>query len=109
MCNAWNTFFDRGSTAKVFSGEKYSFTHILSFSDSVDSQQLLRTLPRVEVREGLSVSLGNHRKDEDCVEGGDDGKVEEDSARTKQSYEWFSELEKVLTFSRQLSPGLQGR
>ena len=69
-------------------------------------------LPRVEVREGLSVGLGNHREDEECVEGGDDGKVEEDSVRTKQSHEWFSELEKVslvLTFSRQPPPGLQGR
>ena len=39
------------------------------------------------------MGLGNHGEDEEGVEGGDDGKVEEDSVRTKQRHEWFSELE----------------
>ena len=65
-----------------------------STSDSVDGEQLLLTLPRVEVREGLPVGLGNHREDEKGVEGRDDGKVEEDSVRTKQRHERLSELEK---------------
>ena len=39
------------------------------------------------------MGLGNHGEDEEGVEGGDDGKVEEDSVWTKQRHEWFSELE----------------
>ena len=55
--------------------------------------RLLRTLSGQEVGEGVSVGLGNHREDEEGVEGGDGGEVEEDSVRTKQRHEWFSELE----------------
>ena len=72
----------------------YPFSTLTRFSDSVDGEQLLRTLPCVEVREGLSVGLGNHCEDEEGVERRDGGKVEEDSVRTKQRHEWFSELEK---------------
>ena len=62
-------------------------------SDPVDGEQLLRTLPGLEVGEGLSVGLWNHREDEEGVEGGDGSKVKEDSVRTKQRHEWFSKLE----------------
>ena len=61
----------------------------------------------MEVGEGLSVGLGNHGEDEEGVEGGDGGKAEEDSVRTKQRHEWFSQLdgESVLIFELcQLAP-----
>ena len=77
-------------------GEKIHFLPTFyspRFSDSLDSEQLLRTLPGVEVGIGLSVGLGHHCEDEEGVERGDGGKVKEDSVRTKQRHEWFSELE----------------
>ena len=77
-------------------GEKIHFLptfYSFYFSDSLDSEQLLRTLPGVEVGIGLAVGLGHHCEDEDGVERGDGGKVKEDSVRTKQRHEWFGELE----------------
>ena len=74
----------------------------------------------MEVGEGLSVGLGHHCEDEEGVERGDGGKVKEDSVRTKQRHEWFSELEDmsekvsiVLIFEggwvEVLAPGRQRR
>ena len=77
-------------------GEKIHFLPTFfspRFSDSLDSEQLLRTLPGVEVGIGLSVGLGHHCEDEEGVERGDGGKVKEDSVRTKQRHEWGSQLE----------------
>ena len=79
---------------RFLQARKYNFYQFFrSFSYPVDGGRLLRTLPGQEVGEGLSVGLGNHREDEEGVEGGDGSKVEEDSVRTKQRHEWFSELE----------------
>ena len=87
-------FWTEVAQPRFLQARKYNFYQFFrSFSYPVDGRQLLRTLPGPEVGEGVSVGLGNHREDEESVEGGDGGEVEEDSVRTKQRHEWFSELE----------------
>ena len=62
------------------------------FSDSVDGDQLLRAFSGVEVGEGLPVGLRHHHEDEEGVEAGDGGEVEEDPGRTEEGHERLCEL-----------------
>ena len=62
------------------------------FSDSVNGDQLLRAFSGVEVREGLPVGLRHHREDEEGVEAGDGGEVEEDPGRTEEGHKRLCEL-----------------
>ena len=47
----------------------------------------------MEVGEGLPVGLRHHHEDEEGVEAGDGGEVEEDPGRTEEGHERLCELE----------------
>ena len=59
-------FYDKNSTAKVFILEE---SFLLSQLNSLDSEQFLRALSGLEVREGFPVGFWNHDHHEDGVEG----------------------------------------
>ena len=68
----------------------------------------------MEVREGLPVGLRHHREDEEGVEAGDGGEVEEDPGRTEEGHERLCELdgggcENMIWFGNVETPGLQRR
>ena len=46
----------------------------------------------MEVGEGLPVGLRHHHKDEEGVEAGDGGEVEEDPGRTEEGHKRLCEL-----------------
>ena len=68
----------------------------------------------MEVREGLPVGLRHHREDEEGVEAGDGGEVEEDPGRTEEGHERLCELdggkrENMVWFGNGEIPGQQRR